>query len=80
MGADSLPQIPTWKDPEEISKVTHLLVAKRPGYPDPIISKELTGCVSFIECEPFDVSATEIRNELTKNRKPSILNKRPKYR
>lgn len=64
MGADSLPQIPTWKDPERIPGVAHLLVATRPGYPDPVVTPELEGSVSFIQGELFDISASEIRKKI----------------
>lgn len=58
VGADTLAEIRTWKEPEHLSRLVRLLVAPRTGYQPEIGSP--WRC-DTIRMEPVDVSATQIR-------------------
>lgn len=68
LGADSLYQIETWKNPEEVMKLTHILCA--PRYPSTPAEDKLRrdflkdtygADIQFIEMQPMRVSSESIR-------------------
>jgi nicotinate-nucleotide adenylyltransferase len=66
VGADEFADFLSWKDPNEVLKLTRLAVATRPGFPREALSGVLAGLerpdrVEFFEIPAFDVSSTEIR-------------------
>lgn len=68
LGADSLYQIETWKNPDEVMKLTHILCAPRyPSTPSEdearkAFLKEVYGAdIQFIEMKPMRVSSESIR-------------------
>lgn len=60
-GADSLCDLPRWKDPEKILKLSEWIVAPRPGFP---LSSELPRGVHRLDIVPMPISATELRNKI----------------
>jgi nicotinate-nucleotide adenylyltransferase len=61
MGADSLAEIPTWKEPGEIKRLAKFLVARRSGKNMKHTAQE---DVAWIRMPLRPVSATEIRTQL----------------
>jgi nicotinate-nucleotide adenylyltransferase len=66
VGADEFAGFLSWKDPNEVLKLTRLAVATRPGFPREALDGVLAGLerpdrVEFFEIPAFDVSSTEIR-------------------
>jgi len=65
VGSDTSGDLPAWKDPDELAKLTRLLVAPRPGsrlVVDPHWPHD------EIRMQPIDVSATEIRRAVREGR------------
>jgi nicotinate-nucleotide adenylyltransferase len=71
VGADALRDVPHWREPEEIFRLSTPLVVSRPGQPIPDLSA-LGGFCSernkphLVEIEPIDVSSSEIRGRIAK--------------
>jgi nicotinate-nucleotide adenylyltransferase len=63
-GSDSLKDLFSWKDVEEIFKISKFVVAKRPGYPIEHIPKE----VETVVITPIEVSSMDIRRRLKEGR------------
>src|SRR2546430_2234748 len=66
IGADTLPELKTWKDARTLLSLATFAAAARPGYGDydreaREVEKDLGGAVVRIPIEPDDVSATAIR-------------------
>ncbi len=73
MGADSLQDLLSWRDPVRIVEMARLAVAQRPGYePDlPALERELPGLTSrvdFLETPRIGISATDIRRRIASGR------------
>lgn len=62
LGADSLAQIPSWKESGEIRKLANLLVARRPGIEIPRDSKD----IQWIEMPEIQISSSQLRERLAK--------------
>lgn len=69
IGADSLFELPTWKDYEEILRTTKLIVVNRPGGKNDLIDdkiKEYNGAfggnIIRVESPLIDISSSEIRS------------------
>ena len=74
IGADSLFQLPTWKDYEKIIATTNLIVANRPGGKNHLIEdkiKEYTdefgGNIIQVTSPLIDISSSDIRNRVRNN-------------
>ncbi|MFU8860129.1 MAG: nicotinate (nicotinamide) nucleotide adenylyltransferase [Cyclonatronaceae bacterium] len=61
IGSDSLAEFTTWYRYKDILRNCRLVVAERPDFSRPDLPGEFSGRVTFIEHNPLDVSATEIR-------------------
>jgi nicotinate-nucleotide adenylyltransferase len=66
MGMDSLVNLPTWHQPQEIVKLCKLAVLKRPGYQVDLDRLEfqvpgVTSAVVMVPAPEIDLSSTEIR-------------------
>lgn len=66
MGMDSLQNLPTWHQPEEIVKLCKLAVLKRPGYFVDLdaLDRQIPGvkrAVVFVNAPELNVSASDIR-------------------
>ena len=71
VGADSLRDFATWKDPEGIVRISRLAVAARP---DVVLSDDiydqvrgLREAVDWIESPLLDISATDLRDRIARN-------------
>ncbi|NNC99832.1 MAG: nicotinate (nicotinamide) nucleotide adenylyltransferase [Gammaproteobacteria bacterium] len=87
IGADSLPQLPTWYRYQELLEQVHLLVMARPGYdlqiPDFLqgrlvdsmenLAQRSSPGLAIFEKTAYDISATRIREILTDTALPPTL-------
>jgi nicotinate-nucleotide adenylyltransferase len=69
IGADQFLDFPTWREPEEVLRLTRLGVATRPGYPQERLDAALAALpapdrVVFFEIEPTPVSSRDLRSRL----------------
>jgi nicotinate-nucleotide adenylyltransferase len=69
IGADEFRDIPAWKDPAEVLRLTRLAVATRPGFPQEQLDAVLAQLddpqrVRFFEIEPFPISSRDLRARL----------------
>jgi len=62
-GSDALAQILTWRDPDEVLRLAHLIAVSRPGHDlvDPGLAE---GSVSFVEVPALAISSTEVRRRV----------------
>jgi nicotinate-nucleotide adenylyltransferase len=67
IGADSLSDLPDWKDPGGILELATLVVFPRTGY-DPVLAVDGEAGVIFFEEPLIDISSSEIRRELAAGR------------
>ena len=63
-GSDSLKDLFSWKDVNDIFKISKFIVANRPGYPVKDVPKE----VETVVITPIEVSSEDIRRRLKENR------------
>ncbi|NQU73328.1 MAG: nicotinate-nucleotide adenylyltransferase [Candidatus Omnitrophica bacterium] len=59
-GSDSLKELATWKERDEMFKLSTFVVVKRPGFP----MEEVPSQVQAITMAEMDISSTEIRKRL----------------
>jgi nicotinate-nucleotide adenylyltransferase len=71
MGADSLRDIPTWKEPERIAELATVVAVNRPGLPEPTqsqvvdwVGEDLAKVVKTVTMPGTDVSATDLRQRV----------------
>ncbi|MCS6950341.1 MAG: nicotinate-nucleotide adenylyltransferase [Armatimonadota bacterium] len=66
LGADSLAYITSWKQPERICQLAHVVAASRPGFDLSSLRLPETMCrrVYVMEMPLLDISATDIRNRV----------------
>ena len=69
VGADTLRDVPNWREPEEIFRLSTPLVVSRPGQPIPDLSALASFCSErnrpqLVEMAPIDVSSSEIRRRI----------------
>lgn len=63
-GSDSLKDLFSWKNINDIFKISKFIVANRPGYPIKDVPKE----VDTVVITPIEVSSEDIRKRLTEGR------------
>ncbi|MEZ6041751.1 MAG: nicotinate-nucleotide adenylyltransferase [Planctomycetaceae bacterium] len=80
IGADSLQDLLTWRQPDRIAEIAQLVVCNRPGYalPDRRQAIQWTGpeignTVEFVRMPGTDVSATELRDRTSHHRSLRFL-------
>lgn len=63
-GADALSQILTWRSPEEVVQLAHLIGVTRPGHvlADPGLAE---GSVSLVEVPALAISSTDVRRRVS---------------
>ena len=72
LGADSLSELPKWRQPEAIIRLCTLVAVPRPGYAFPDLAameKAIPGIgrrVILLDAPNIDISATEIRDRLAR--------------
>lgn len=60
IGSDSLNELESWKDIEEVLRLANFIVVNRPGFP----VKKLKKKVKLIEIPALDISSSMIRNRV----------------
>ncbi len=69
IGADEFCDFPSWKEPDEVLRLTQLGVATRPGYPRERLEQALAGLtrpdrVRFFDLEPQPAASRDVRARL----------------
>lgn len=71
LGADSLFELPTWKDYEKILRTTNLIVVNRPGGKNDLIDEKIKeymsgfgGNITKVESPLINISSSDIRNRV----------------
>ena len=64
LGADSLIDLPNWREPDRILAKCQIVVFQRPNIDLSNISKDVRDNVIILETPLFDISSTEIRNRI----------------
>jgi nicotinate-nucleotide adenylyltransferase len=69
MGADAVRDVPTWKEPAEIFRLSTPLVVRRAGQPEPGLSNLERLCAAdkqprLIQMPSVEVSSSEIRRRI----------------
>lgn len=64
IGSDSLNELDTWKDIEQLKRLCRFAVCHRPGFD----TDEGAAGIVKIEMEPFDISSTQIRSYVKEGR------------
>jgi nicotinate-nucleotide adenylyltransferase len=73
-GADSILDIPKWKDPHKLMSLCKFVCVKRPNYSDDLeikiqeIINKFGGEIIIVEGSMLDISSTEIRISVKKNK------------
>lgn len=72
IGADSLRDFPTWREPEAIIRLSRLAVADRPETEIPAdVFEQVTGlraAISWIDSPLLDIAATDLRDRIERRR------------
>lgn len=65
IGAELVPDVPTWREPETLKKIAHLLVVRRPGVPEPSVPSgwRVTTLLQPYSAE-VEISSTELRRRM----------------
>ncbi len=64
MGADSIFEIRTWKNPEVLFQLCKVIVTSRPGFPLDEVDTDLRNKVTLAEITHIDISSTDIRRRV----------------
>ena len=64
IGADSLLEFHTWRDPGKILEESNVLVAGRPGFDIREVSEEFRNRIQIVSAPLIDISATMIRRRI----------------
>jgi nicotinate-nucleotide adenylyltransferase len=64
IGADSLLEFHTWRDPDKILEESSVLVAGRPGFDVREVSEEFRNKIQMVSAPLIDISATMIRRRI----------------
>ncbi len=71
VGADSLRDLPTWREPEKIASLATIVAVNRPGWPAPTpeqitawVGPELAGKIQTVTMPGADLSASELRRRV----------------
>lgn len=72
-GADSLKELPTWKDPDELLQLAYFVAANRPSCPEVRVEEKWRERIISIHIPGLDISSTEIRNRLKEGKSIKYL-------
>jgi len=64
IGADSLLEFHTWRDPVKILEESSVLVVRRPGFDIRAVSEEFRNKIQMVSAPLIDISATMIRRKI----------------
>ena len=73
LGADSLLDLPAWRDPDGILARARLAVAARPGFPVRKISARVARRVDWLANAPVDISSRDLRRRVAAGRSIRFL-------
>jgi len=83
LGADSLKDLPRWKQPDEITRLAEIAACNRPGQPELTaetvaswLGPDLASRVIPVQIPGIDISSTEIRQRIRSNRSIRFLTPR----
>ena len=65
-GADSLKEILSWRDAEELVTLCNFVSATRPGYKNETFDMKISPRITFIETPALDISSSDIRERVRK--------------
>jgi nicotinate-nucleotide adenylyltransferase len=68
MGADSLFEIRTWKDPERLFHLCKVIVASRPGFSLEQMDADLRNRIILANTTNIDISSTDIRRRVKEDK------------
>jgi nicotinate-nucleotide adenylyltransferase len=72
VGADSLVELPKWKNPEDLFETAHVAVLRRPGVNLAEAPEKYLSRVKLLETPLIPISATEIRDAVRSGRDTSL--------
>ncbi len=64
IGADNVPEMRTWKEPERIFDLTEVIVATRTGFEPHSLDEPFSERMTFISTPEIAISSTEIRRRV----------------
>jgi nicotinate-nucleotide adenylyltransferase len=73
VGADSLLDLPAWKDPARILALATLAVARRPGFQSARVAPAVRRRVRWLPNAPVDISASDLRSRVAEGRSIRFL-------
>lgn len=83
MGADSVRDLPTWKDPDEIVKLANVVGVNRPGVeqltPQQVrdwVGDDLAGSIRLLQMPGCDLSSSDLRQRVAQDRRLRFLTPR----
>ena len=77
IGADNVPEIPSWREPRRILELAVLAVAGRPGFGLPVLPPAYRGKMVPLPVDPADISSTVVRQRLAAGRDVSAWVPKP---
>jgi nicotinate-nucleotide adenylyltransferase len=83
LGADSLQDLPRWREPEEILRLARIAACNRPGLPElsdrnirTLIGSHLAAGITPVQIPGTDISSTELRQRIRSGRSIRFLTPR----
>lgn len=77
IGADTIPQIPTWHQADRLVQECHFIAVTRPGYDDASLygleERVPPSCVSFLAAPGLEISGTRLREDVRAGRSIKYL-------
>jgi nicotinate-nucleotide adenylyltransferase len=73
LGADSLLDLPAWREPDAILALARLAVATRPGFPVGRIAARVRRRVTFLPNLPIDVASSDLRARVARGKSIRFL-------
>ena len=77
MGADSLLDLPNWRDPEQILALAKLAVAERPGFPVRRVAVGIRRAVTWLPLPPVTIASRDLRARVAAGRSIRFLTPAP---
>jgi nicotinate-nucleotide adenylyltransferase len=77
MGADSLLDLPNWRDPEKILALATLAVAERPGFPVRGVAAGIRRAVTWLPITPVTIASRDLRARVAQGRSIRFLTPAP---
>lgn len=75
LGVDALLELPTWKEPDQVLQLCHMVVVSRPGYDESTIAERLGDLyrqyghrILLTDMPALEISASDVRSRLQEGR------------